>query len=117
MAATIPLIELSALPAGRGRRVCKAGLDLALFKIGDADYAIEESCPHNGGSLSNGKLQGTADLPGARADVQSGKRLPARLVDAGGKEARRARRGRHGDADTRRSIAARPFDPCRQSTA
>ena len=59
MAATIPLIELSALPEGRGRRVCKAGLDLALFKIGDAVYAIEDSCPHNGGSLSSGKLQGT----------------------------------------------------------
>ena len=53
------LIELSALPEGRGRRVCKAGLDLALFKIGDAVYAIEDSCPHNGGSLSNGSVQGT----------------------------------------------------------
>jgi 3-phenylpropionate/trans-cinnamate dioxygenase ferredoxin subunit len=58
MSATIPLIELSALPEGRGRRVCKAGLDLALFKIGDAVYAIEDSCPHNGGSLSQGKVQG-----------------------------------------------------------
>jgi len=59
MAATIPLIELSALPEGRGRRICKAGLDLALFRIGDAIYAIEDSCPHGGGSLSNGKVQGT----------------------------------------------------------
>jgi 3-phenylpropionate/trans-cinnamate dioxygenase ferredoxin subunit len=59
MSATIPLIELSALPEGRGRRVCKAGLDLALFKVGDAVYAIEDSCPHNGGSLSQGKVQGT----------------------------------------------------------
>ena len=59
MAPTIPLIELSALPEGRGQRVCKAGLDLALFKIGDAVYAIEDSCPHSGGSLSNGKVQGT----------------------------------------------------------
>jgi 3-phenylpropionate/trans-cinnamate dioxygenase ferredoxin component len=55
----IPLIELSALPAGRGRRVCKAGLDLAVFRIGDAVYAIDDSCPHNGGSLSNGKVHGT----------------------------------------------------------
>ena len=55
----IPLIELSALPEGRGRRVCKAGLDLAVFRIGDAVYAIDDSCPHAGGSLSNGKLQGT----------------------------------------------------------
>ena len=59
MSAPIRLIELSALPEGRGRRVCTAGLDLALFRIGDAVYAIEDSCPHAGGSLSNGKLQGT----------------------------------------------------------
>jgi 3-phenylpropionate/trans-cinnamate dioxygenase ferredoxin subunit len=59
MAAIIPLIALSALPEGRGRRVCTAGLDLALFRIGAAVYAIEDSCPHNGGSLSNGKVQGT----------------------------------------------------------
>jgi nitrite reductase/ring-hydroxylating ferredoxin subunit len=55
----IPLIELSALPQGRGRRVCKAGFDLAVFRVGDAVYAIDDSCPHAGGSLSNGKLQGT----------------------------------------------------------
>jgi nitrite reductase/ring-hydroxylating ferredoxin subunit len=59
MSTLIPLIELSALPEGRGRRVCKAGLDLAVFRIGDAVYAIDDSCPHAGGSLSNGKLQGT----------------------------------------------------------
>lgn len=54
----IPLIELSALPPGRGRRVCKAGLDLAVFRVGDAVYAIEDSCPHAGGSLANGKVEG-----------------------------------------------------------
>ncbi len=59
MSIPIPLIELSALPKGRGRRVCKAGLDLAVFRIGDAVYAIDDSCPHAGAPLSNGKLQGT----------------------------------------------------------
>ena len=58
MKALIPLIEWSALPEGRGRRVCKVGLDLALFRIGDEVYAIEDSCPHAGASLSNGKLEG-----------------------------------------------------------
>ncbi len=59
MKTPIPLIELDALPQGRGRRVCKAGLDLAVFRVGDAVYASDDSCPHAGGSLSNGKLQGT----------------------------------------------------------
>ena len=54
MSTPIPLIELSALPEGRGRRVCKAGLDLAVFRIGDAVYAIDDSCPHAGGAKSNG---------------------------------------------------------------
>jgi 3-phenylpropionate/trans-cinnamate dioxygenase ferredoxin subunit len=34
-------------------------IDLAVFRIGDAVYAVDDSCPHQGGSLSNGKLEGT----------------------------------------------------------
>ncbi|RZL86872.1 MAG: Rieske (2Fe-2S) protein [Variovorax sp.] len=74
MSTMIPLIEMSALPEGRGRRVCKAGLDLAVFRIGDAVYAIEDSCPHAGGSLSNGKLQGarvTCPVHGLKFDLDS----------------------------------------------
>ena len=70
----IPLIELSALPEGRGRRVCKAGLDLAVFGIDDAAYAIDDSCPHAGGSLSNGKLQGarvTCPVHGLKLSLES----------------------------------------------
>jgi nitrite reductase/ring-hydroxylating ferredoxin subunit len=59
MDAPIALVELDALPEGRGRRVCKAGHDLAVFRVGEAVYAIDDSCPHAGASLSNGKLQGT----------------------------------------------------------
>ena len=42
----IPLIAMDELPEGRGRRVCAAGYDLAVFKVGDAVYAIDDSCPH-----------------------------------------------------------------------
>lgn len=59
MAGPIPLVELDALPAGRGLRVCKAGLDLAVFRVGDAVFAIDDTCPHAGGSLANGRLHGT----------------------------------------------------------
>jgi 3-phenylpropionate/trans-cinnamate dioxygenase ferredoxin component len=58
MSAPIPLIELSALPHGSGRRVRAVGLDLAVFRIGDAVYAIDDSCPHAGASLCGGRLQG-----------------------------------------------------------
>jgi 3-phenylpropionate/trans-cinnamate dioxygenase ferredoxin subunit len=55
----IPLIELAALPEGRGRRVCKDGHDLALFRIGDEVYAIDDGCPHAGASLGNARRDGT----------------------------------------------------------
>lgn len=55
----IPLVDLGALPAGRGLRVCKAGHDLAVFRVGDAVFVIDDSCPHAGGSLANGQLNGT----------------------------------------------------------
>jgi len=55
----IPLIAVDELPEGRGRRVCAAGYDLAVFKVGDAVYAIDDSCPHAGSSLSGGKIDGT----------------------------------------------------------
>jgi 3-phenylpropionate/trans-cinnamate dioxygenase ferredoxin component len=58
MSALIPLVALSDLPEGRGRRVGTAGLDLAVFRIGDAIYASDDSCPHQGASLSGGRLQG-----------------------------------------------------------
>ena len=58
MSALVPLVELSALPDGAGRRVQAAGLDLAVFRIGDAIYAIDDSCPHAGASLCKGRLHG-----------------------------------------------------------
>ncbi|MBQ0929325.1 Rieske 2Fe-2S domain-containing protein [Ideonella sp. 4Y16] len=59
MPAPIPLIALSALPVGRGLRVCRDGLDLAVFRVGDSAYAVDDSCPHAGASLANGRLSGT----------------------------------------------------------
>ena len=85
MAPSIPLIVLSELPEGRGRRVCKAGLDLALFRIGDTAYAIEDSCPHAGGSLSNGKLQGTrvtCPVHGLKFNLERGGPPSAPMLEA-----------------------------------
>ncbi|MGT2428860.1 Rieske (2Fe-2S) protein [Cupriavidus basilensis] len=54
----LSLIRLKSIPADRGIRVCTEGLDLAVFRDGDAVYALEDSCPHQGASLSAGRLQG-----------------------------------------------------------
>ncbi|MDI9850239.1 Rieske 2Fe-2S domain-containing protein [Rhodoblastus sp. 17X3] len=58
MGALIPLIPLAAIPNCGGRRVLKNGLDLAVFRVDNAVYAIQDSCPHKGASLSNGVVQG-----------------------------------------------------------
>jgi 3-phenylpropionate/trans-cinnamate dioxygenase ferredoxin subunit len=58
----LPLIAWIDLQEGRGRHVRTNGLDLAVFRVGDAVYAIDDSCPHAGGSLANGRLQGTRVL-------------------------------------------------------
>jgi nitrite reductase/ring-hydroxylating ferredoxin subunit len=58
MSTLVSLIELSALTDGAGRRVQAAGLDLAVFRIGNAVYAVDDSCPHAGASLCGGRLKG-----------------------------------------------------------
>lgn len=58
MGALIPLIPLTAIPSCGGRRVLKNGLDLAVFRVDDAVYAIQDSCPHQGASLSSGIVRG-----------------------------------------------------------
>lgn len=75
MSRTIALIELDQLPEGRGRRVCKAGYDLALFRFGDAVFAIDDSCPHAGASLSSGRVEGRRVACGAHGltfDLEAG---------------------------------------------
>ena len=72
----IPLIAMDELPEGRGRRVCTAGYDLAVFKVGDAVYAIDDSCSHAGSSLSGGRTQGTTvgcPAHGLRFDLVHGR--------------------------------------------
>jgi nitrite reductase (NADH) small subunit/3-phenylpropionate/trans-cinnamate dioxygenase ferredoxin subunit len=45
-------------PPGRGRRVKVDGTDVAVFRIGERWFAIQDSCPHMGASLADGKLDG-----------------------------------------------------------
>jgi nitrite reductase/ring-hydroxylating ferredoxin subunit len=79
----IPLLAMDELTEGRGRRVCTAGYDLAVFKVGEAVYAIDDSCPHAGSSLSGGRVQGTTvgcPAHGLKFDLVHGRpRSPGRL--------------------------------------
>ena len=44
------------IPEGQGRVVDVAGRTLALFNVGGAFYAIDNSCPHRGGPLGEGDV-------------------------------------------------------------
>lgn len=51
---------------------------IAVFKVGDKFYAIEDVCTHDDGPLAEGELDGYAiECPrhGARFDIRSGKVL------------------------------------------
>jgi nitrite reductase/ring-hydroxylating ferredoxin subunit len=78
-----------------GKLVDVAGQRIALFKVGDGYCAIEDTCPHAGGPLSEGPLAGdvvTCPWHGSRFNVRTGavltppadrgvKSFPVRVTD------------------------------------
>jgi nitrite reductase/ring-hydroxylating ferredoxin subunit len=47
------------IPPGTGRQVVLAGRKLAVFYSDGVFYAIDDTCPHRGASLSEGEVHGT----------------------------------------------------------
>jgi nitrite reductase/ring-hydroxylating ferredoxin subunit len=67
--------RLADLPPGTGRAVYAGGLDIAVFNLGDEIVAIGNECPHQSGSLGEGRLEGnivTCPLHGWEFDARSG---------------------------------------------
>jgi 3-phenylpropionate/trans-cinnamate dioxygenase ferredoxin subunit len=63
------------LPRGKGTVIQVEEKSIALFNVGDTFYAIDDSCPHAGASLANGKVEGhTVQCPahGLRFDLPTG---------------------------------------------
>ena len=63
------------LPPGKVRECVAAGKIIALFRIDDQFYAMDGLCPHHGGPLGRGILQGcvvTCPWHGWRFDVTDG---------------------------------------------
>jgi len=50
---------VSELPPGAGKQVTLSGKVIALFHADSGFYAIDDTCPHRGASLSEGQLEGT----------------------------------------------------------
>ena len=54
----VRVAAVTEIPAGEGRVVEAEGLTLALFNVNGAFYAIDNRCPHRGGPLGEGDLEG-----------------------------------------------------------
>jgi nitrite reductase (NADH) small subunit len=64
-----------AIAPGEGKLVDAAGKKIALFNVDGTFYAIDETCTHRGGPLSEGMLMGievTCPWHGAVFDVRTG---------------------------------------------
>lgn len=71
----VPCGPASDVPAGRGKSVTAGSLALALFQVDGAIYAISNACPHRGGPLAEGRIEGcvvTCPLHGFQFDVKTG---------------------------------------------
>lgn len=78
MAELVTVAKTSEIGAGQAKAVDVKGQTIALFNVGGKFYAIEDTCTHVGGPLSEGEVQGTAvtcPWHGAQFDVTSGKVL------------------------------------------
>jgi len=66
------------IPSGQAKKVKVGEKDIALFNVNGTFYAIDNTCPHRGGPLSEGELEGqevVCPWHGARFNVTTGAHL------------------------------------------
>ncbi len=75
MGQLIKVAETSDVPTGTAKAVEAEGHKIALFNSGSAYYAIDDTCTHRGGPLSEGEVEGTVvtcPWHGAIYDITTG---------------------------------------------
>jgi nitrite reductase/ring-hydroxylating ferredoxin subunit len=71
----VEIAHIDQIPHGSGAPFHTAGKDVALFKLNGHICAIADTCPHAGGSLGFGNLEGkivTCPVHGMKFDVTTG---------------------------------------------
>ena len=66
------------IPVGQAKKVRIGDKDVALFNINGIFFAIDNTCPHRGGPLSEGEIDGqevTCPWHGARFNLSTGAHL------------------------------------------
>jgi nitrite reductase/ring-hydroxylating ferredoxin subunit len=79
----VKVATTSEVPPGQAKQVQANGKAIALFNLGGSYHAIDNTCPHRGGPLAEGEVEGnavTCPWHGAKFSVTSGEVLspPAR---------------------------------------
>jgi len=72
----IRIASIRDIPQGTGRAYTVGRYEVAVFNVDGAFHAIENSCPHQGGPLADGWMEGplvTCPWHGWCFDVRSGK--------------------------------------------
>lgn len=75
MSEFVPVAEVESLPPGHGRTVHVKGREFAVFNLSGKFFAVDDLCPHRGGPLGAGLLEGTkvvCPLHGWGFDVETG---------------------------------------------
>ena len=75
MAGFVKVAKTNEVAPGQGKMVEVSGKKIALFNVEGSFYAIDDTCTHRGGPLSEGVLEGkqvTCPWHGARFDVTTG---------------------------------------------
>ena len=75
MSELVQIAKKDELKDGSMKAVNAAGHEIMLARVGDNYYAAENRCPHLGGKLAQGKLDGTVvtcPLHGSRFDLTNG---------------------------------------------
>ena len=83
MGKLVKVASTAEIPPGSGKLVEVEGKRIAVFNVGGRYHAIDNTCPHRGGPLSEGTLEGetvTCPWHGSKFTVTSGAVLspPAR---------------------------------------
>ena len=83
MSRWIRLAAVSDLPAGSGGEFVAGGRIVALYNVGGQFHALDGICPHQGGPLGKGQLQGcivTCPWHGFQFDVTTGQHQTSRSL-------------------------------------
>lgn len=78
MAGFQKIAELEEIPQGGGKAFSVAGKRIAVFRIGDELFAIDDTCTHAEASLAEGKVSGcqvACPRHGAKFDLRTGSAL------------------------------------------